>query len=361
MYESPTGGTRDTMVEVVHLIEPNDEHDPSKFASKHKPFRSVYYERGGSEPDKFLRESGYDEFPVQAPRWDLLGEDVYGYSPAMDALGDIKMLQLQQRRKLQAGDKMVNPPMIADASLRQQKTSTLPGGVTYIDGLSAQAHPGFRSAYDVNFNVDHARQDILETQARIKKTFFEDLMLMFSGRDQSIINPSEIAERSQEKVMVLGPVMERLNKELLNLIIDRTFAIMNRKGILPPAPPELQGQQLRVDYTSVMAQALKLSGSSNMDQVINLIGGLAKLKPEAIDKLNVDETIDAYANMHGVPPKMIYSEDQVKQLRAVRAKQQQMAQMAQMAKPMNDMSKAAKNMGETDTDGGMLAKMAGGQ
>ena len=296
-----------------------------------------------------------------APRWDLLGEDVYGYSPSMDALGDIKMLQLQQRRKLQALDKMVNPPMVADAELKQQKTSTLPGGITYLAGLGTQQHAGFRSAYDVNFNVDHARVDIQETQNRIKKTFFEDLMLMFSGRDASIINPSEIIERSQEKVMVLGPVMERLNKELLNLIIGRSFMIMLRKGLLPPAPPELQGQPLRVDYTSIMAQALKLAGSSNMDQVINLISGLANLKPEAVDKLNVDETIDAYANMHGVPPKMIYSDDQVKEIRAKRAKLQQAQQMQQGAKPLADMTKAMKNMGETDPDAGMLSKMMGGQ
>lgn len=86
MWES---GTYEKWIEVMHSVYPNIDRDTSKLDSKNKPFKSVYYEVGGDN-DKLLRESGFDEFPIMAPRWEVNGEDVYGSScPGMLALGPV--------------------------------------------------------------------------------------------------------------------------------------------------------------------------------------------------------------------------------------------------------------------------------
>ena len=84
-----------------------------------------------------LRVSGFHDWPVMTTRWDVQGNDPYGRCPGMDALGDIKQLQQETRRKAQAIDKMVNPPLLADVQLKNQPMSLLPGGTTYVSGLSA--------------------------------------------------------------------------------------------------------------------------------------------------------------------------------------------------------------------------------
>lgn len=145
MWES---GTYEKWIEVMHSVYPNIDRDTSKLDSKNKPFKSVYYEVGGDN-DKLLRESGFDEFPIMAPRWEVNGEDVYGSScPGMLALGPVKALQLLQKRKSQLIDKATNPPMVAPTSLKNQRASLLPGDITYIDQITGQ--DGFRPAYLVN-------------------------------------------------------------------------------------------------------------------------------------------------------------------------------------------------------------------
>ncbi len=106
-------GNTEAWVKIVHAVEPNDDRDMISPLAKDKAVRSVYYEatKGARDcEDKFLRESGFDEFPVLTPRWDVTAEDVYATDcPGITALGDTKALQLAERRKYQAIDMLVNP------------------------------------------------------------------------------------------------------------------------------------------------------------------------------------------------------------------------------------------------------------
>lgn len=343
-------GTYEQPVEIVHAIEPNRERDPSQLGAKDKPFRSVYWEAGASKDHAFLRESGFDDFPVMAPRWDVEGDDIYGYSPGMDALGLVKGLQFYEKRKAEAIDKMVRPPMLGDSSLRTQRTSILPGDVTYIDNLAAQQHAGFRPAYQFSPNTAELRADINEIKEEIRKIFFEDLMLMFATSDVSQVTAREVEERHQEKLLVLGPTIERFGEELYDPVIDRTFQIMMRRGLVPPPPKDLQGQGLKVEYISIMAQAQKLIGTASMERVSGYVGNLANLNPEAVDKLNIDAAIDEYASMHGVPPNVIRSADEVGLVRKQRAAAQRQQQMVAAAPALADAATAAKTLSETSVD-----------
>ncbi|HFJ2989371.1 TPA: portal protein [Klebsiella pneumoniae] len=337
-------GNYESWIEVIHAVYPNIDRDTAKLNSKNKPVKSVYYEVGG-DSDKVLRESGFDEFPIMAPRWEVNGEDVYGSScPGMIALGQVKALQLEQKRKSQLIDKATNPPMVGPASLRNQRVSLLPGDITYIDQVTGQ--DGFKPAYLVNPNTADLLADIQDTRQIINSAYFVDLFMMLQNINTRSMPVEAVIEMKEEKLLMLGPVLERLNDECLNPLIDRTFSIMARKNLLPQPPDVLQGMPLRIEYISVMAQAQKSIGLSSLSSTVGFIGQLAQAKPEALDKLNVDQAIDAFAEMSGVSPTVIVPQEQVEQVREQRAQQQQQQQMVAMGMAA---AQGAKTLSEAQT------------
>lgn len=337
-------GNYESWIEVIHAVYPNIDRDTAKLNSKNKPVKSVYYEVGG-DSDKVLRESGFDEFPIMAPRWEVNGEDVYGSScPGMIALGQVKALQLEQKRKSQLIDKATNPPMVGPSSLRNQRVSLLPGDITYIDQVTGQ--DGFKPAYLVNPNTADLLSDIQDTRQIINSAYFVDLFMMLQNINTRSMPVEAVIEMKEEKLLMLGPVLERLNDECLNPLIDRTFSIMARKNLLPPPPDVLQGMPLRIEYISVMAQAQKSIGLSSLSSTVGFIGQLAQAKPEALDKLNVDQAIDAFAEMSGVSPTVIVPQEQVEQVREQRAQQQQQQQMVAMGMAA---AQGAKTLSEAQT------------
>lgn len=349
-------GNYEVWIDVGHLIMPNEEFDPEKLSAKYKRFASVYWEAGNNEHGGFLSESGFDEFPIMAPRWNLTGEDVYGHSPGMDALGDVQQLQAMQRRMIQSVDKMVNPPMTAPTSMRNQKASLLPGDITYVDGQQGQA--AFKPAHEVRMPLQELSVLIQETQNRVKKCFYEDLFLMLANSDRRQITAREIEERHEEKLLMLGPVLERQNEDLLDPLIDRTFAIMLRKGLIPQAPQELQGMPLKVEYTSIMAQAQKMIATAGIERFVGFVGNLAAAKPDILDKIDLDQVVDEYGDMLGVPPKIVRPDDAVETIRQARAQaQEQQARMQQLQQA----AQGAKLLSEADMGGDTaLSRLAAG-
>ncbi|AYC20073.1 hypothetical protein DZA65_03198 [Dickeya dianthicola] len=337
-------GTYEQWIEVMHAVYPNIDRNTGSLLSKDKPFKSVYYECGGDN-DKLLRESGFDEFPIMAPRWEVNGEDVYGSScPGMLALGQVKALQLEQKRKSQLIDKATNPPMVGPSSLKSQRVSLLPGDITYIDQMTSQ--DGFKPAYLVQPNTAELLADIQDTRQIINSAFFVDLFMMLQSINTRSMPVEAVIEMKEEKLLMLGPVLERLNDECLNPLIDRAFGIMVRKNMLPPPPDVMQGMPLRIEYISVMAQAQKSIGLSSLSSTVGFIGQLAQVKPEALDKLDVDQAIDSFADMSGVSATVIIPQEQVEQIRQQRAQQQQQAQAMQMGMAA---AQSAKTLSEAQT------------
>jgi len=349
-------GQLDKWVEILHVIEPNSAREYNKKDNLNMPYHSCYVEKASKNERKLL-ESGFEEFPILAPRWHVTGVDIYGRSPGMDVLGDIKALQIEQKRKAQGIDKMVNPPLQAPSSLRGQSASVLPGGVTYVDTMQG-TQGGFRPTYEVNPRLAELQQDIQETQYRIQQGFYSDLFQMMTQSDRRQITAREIDERHEEKLLMLGPVLERLHTELLNPLIDRTFNIMARNELLPPAPEELAGVTLKVEYISVMAQAQKAIGTGAIERLAGFIGNMAGVKPDVLDKFDADQSVDEYAEMLGVPPKIVVPDDIVQQVREERAAQ--MEQQMQMEQ-LNQGAQAAKVMSDADTSGNnVLSDIIGG-
>lgn len=331
-------------VDVCHVIAPNADYDRKKLESKHKQFANCYYERGNNE-EIYLEESGFDEFPVLVPRWEVTGEDTWATNcPGMTTLGDIKQLQLGERRGMQAIEKMVNPPMSAPSALRSGKASILSGDITYLDVREGQQ--GFQPVYQIDPKINELEGKQQQVRLRIQRGFFEDLFLMLAQSDRREITAREIDERHEEKLLALGPVLEQLNQDLLDPLIDRTFAIMLRKGLIPDAPDALQGMPLKVEYISVMAQAQARIGVGGLEQFAGFVSQMATIDPSVLDKVNRDEMIDDYGRMTGVSPKIIVSDEDVAQVRQARAEQQKAKAQAELLASSAD---SAVKLSQADT------------
>ena len=318
--------------DVVHFIEPNPDEDGSRLEARFKPFRSVYYQPEMNEKEKFLGFSGFDEFPAYCPRWDVTNEDIYGTDcPGMTSLGDVKGLQIEEKRKAQAIDKMVNPPLRGPAALRNVPISSLPGGATLYDTPSQNNQ--LAPIYQVNPQLNELMLDIQQVERRIDKAYFVDLFNAISNMEGvQPRNQEELAQRNQERLLQLGPVLERVHGEFLAKMIDRVFNQMVRADIVPPAPPELEGQELDIRFISSLAMAQKAVAVGGIERMSAFVGGMAELNPSAVDKLDVDQTIDEFANAIGVPPKIIVSDDKLEEVRAAKAQQQQIQMAMEAAK-----------------------------
>jgi len=334
----------DAWVRVHHAIEPRADFDKTKRDGKNMPFASIYYEPGSDRGnDQFLSESGFKRFPALCPRWVVTSNDVYGRSPGMDCLGDVKQLQLEQLRKAQAIDYMVNPPLQVPTQYKDQAHKRLPGGVMFVDATSPGG--GVRSAYDVNINLQHLSMDIEDTRRRIQQAYYADLFLMLANDMRSGTTATEIAERHEEKLLMLGPVLERLHNELLSPLIDITYDRCSEAGILPVPPKELEGVELNIEFVSTLAQAQRAVASAGMDRVIGTVGQMAALWPEVRHKIDAMQVVDDYAEMYGVNPKAIVADDTVKEKLAAEA---QAAQAQQMAAAAPAMAGAAKDVSSID-------------
>lgn len=330
---------------IWHVVEPNDDRVELS-AAQGRPWRSIYMER--ENPDsKILRASGFDEFPIVAPRWEVSGADVYGNGPGMNILGDTKMLQKMETKGLIALDKQVEPPVVAPGSMKDVEIHTVPGGVSYEgDVIGSQ---GMRSLYQVNANLQHLEAKMQNVQAAIKTGMYNDLFLMLAQMPTHQMTATEVAERHEEKLIMLGPVLERLHFELLDPIVDRVFAIMSRNDLIPPPPEEIQGADLKVEYVSLLAQAQKMVGLSGVEKLAAFAGNLAGAKPSVLDKVDFDEAVDIYADGLGVPPSLIVSDEDVKQVREARNQvEQQDKQSVQLAAAAD----GAKTLSEVDVGGG---------
>jgi hypothetical protein len=365
-FDQRDGSGRTREVIIAHAIEPNTDGKrfgiPPRFA-----YREVYWVWGGSTSPQgkgytspcFLRKRGYFEQCAIVCRWDLVSNDPYGRSPAMDALGDQKQLQQESRRKGQAIDKMVNPPLVADAQLKNHPASLLPGGITYLAGY-AQTGKGMASVYDTKFPIGDIKEDMDEVRDRLKKTFFNDLFQPLSQYEtRSNITITEVDQRKAESLIMLGPVFERVDDEGLGPIVDRVFNIMARAGIFPPPPPEIAGLAMDIEFVSMLNSAQQAAEAASIERSLSLAGNLAGVTPAVLDTIDFDFAMTKYSNLLQIDPRMIRAPEALAQLREERAQQQQMAQQAEMAEKM---AAGAKNLAAADVSqpNALTALMGGG-
>lgn len=348
----------DEWVDVLHVIEPREQYDGSKADGRNKPWASCWMETNcGTEDVGFLDESGYEENPILAPRWDVLGEDVYGTGPGHEVLGDVKALQLYEERKAQAVERMVDPPLVAIGALEGTPLQLKPGHITYADGNSRG--PAVAPLLQVMpAAVTVTIESIRETVQRIQQGFGADMWLMMSDAGDPQRTAREVAERHEEKLLQLGPVMERLEGELLTPMVTRAIQAQLRRKMLPPPPEAIQGQQIRLQYMSVMARAQRMVRGTAVQQFTGFVQSIFAFQPNVADKVNTDEMVVEMVDALGLPPKVLVSDDEVQ---AVRQQRAQMVAQQHQAEVAAQQAAQAKTLSQADTEGdNALTRLLGG-
>ena len=344
----------DNEVAIMHAIEPNEAYDPGRWDWVGKRWRSCYW-RDGGEQGEYLSRGGFNRFPVLAPRWDPVGNDAYSEGPGSDALPDVKSLQIFTKRLHNAIDKHVNPPMGAHISLRGSAMSVLPGATNFFTTQDKGA--GMWPLYQPNpTSIAEVRAQIQDSRQTIDRAFHADTFLMISQMEGiQPRNELEIMSRREEKMQMLGPVLENLHDELLQPLVQQTFDIMMENRLFLPPPEEVQGFPLEVELISILAQAQKAADLGSVERVWSFAGRISAVQPSVLDKLDADETIDVYADKLGAPSAIVVSDDRVKAIRDARAKQQAAQKAIDLAGQVAD---GAKTLSETDVGGGRNALQA---
>jgi len=322
-------------VEILHAVYPRTDFNPNKKDKKNMPFESVYIEfKNGNE----LSVSGFREFPFVVPRYLKASNEIYGRSPAMTALPDVKMLNEMCKTTIKAAQKQVDPPLLVPDDGFLLPVRTVPGGLNfYRSGTRDRIEPlNIGANNPLGLNMEQQRRD------SIRAVFYVNQLMMQDGPQMTA---TEVIQRNEEKMRLLGPVLGRLQSELLKPLIDRVFAILLRNNMLPAAPEFLSGRDIEIEYVSPLAKAQKSTELQSIMRAVEILGSLANVAP-VFDYINFDNLVKHLADIVGVPQKILKTQSQVNAERQQAAQQQeqmqQMQQLQQVAKAGGDIAPLAK-------------------
>lgn len=333
-------------VAVTHLIEPNV--DGNRRVGAEFRYRETYWETS-AVIGTVLRERGYYDFPGIAPRWELAGNDAYGTSPAMDALGDVIQLQHETKKKAQALDKLVSPPILADIQLEHKPLALLPNGVTYVARLGDTT--GAKPIYTVNPPLQDMTQDIIAVQSRIQRTFHNDLFNRVLSL-QTVRSAREIDAIDSERLVLLGPVLQRFENEALDPAIERVFGIMMRGDMFLPPPADLENAEIKIQYVSLFAAAQNAVTTAPTERLLQVVGNLAPLFPEARLVANIPVMLPNYARDIGVRAADLHT---TKEIEAMIAKQNEKSDAQEGIDQAGQLAQGAQTLSQTEVGGGQNA------
>ena len=364
--------------ELRNLIEPSGDYLQSEGKTGKFRYLSLWWLVGYKEPE-FLRVGGYNEIPVMVPRWRIINDDLYGREQPGDTGYDdaitLQELELDERSAIKKG---IRPPVLMPSTLTEYDLRDSPGGITFYTPLS-DGVPAITPLYKVQFDHKSVAEKRLELTQHLEEIFYVNMFKMWTVDVRSNITATEIQAREAEKMFMLGPLIERQMSEMLDPMINRIFAIMNRAGKFPTPPEELQDREVKIEYMSILANTQKQAAYSGIELIVNMTNTLAQLQagvgrsPDVLDKIDCDEIIDQMADMYVIPAGIVLGDDVVAQRRAERQEaeaqaqqqQQMMAEAQATAQAAPQIANAAKTMAETPMPNGgsgldVLAGIAGG-
>src|SRR5210317_272293 len=326
-------------VEILHAVYPRADFDPKKQDKSNMPFESVYLEAGTGDE---LSVSGFREFPFVVPRYLKASHEIYGRSPAMTALPDVKMLNEMSKTTIKSAQKQVDPPLLVPDDGFILPVRTVPGGLNfYRSGTRDRIEPlNIGANTPLGLNMEEQRRN------SIRNAFYVNQLMMQNGPQMTA---TEVIQRNEEKMRLLGPVLGRLQSELLKPLIDRAFALILRKNLFRPAPEFLAGTDIEIEYVSPLAKAQKSTELSSIMRAIEILGSLSNVAP-VFDHINMDKLVRHLADIVGVPQKILKPQSELNAERQQAAQQQeqmqQMQQVQQLAEAGGKVAPLAKALPE---------------
>lgn len=313
--------------EIVHAVYPN-EGQSSVF---NKPIISIYYHK---ETKTLLGQGGFDEFPFCVPRFNKDSTANYGRSPGMSCLSDVKMVNRMSEVSIRSAQKQLDPPLMVPDDGFLLPVRTTPGALNfYRTGTRDRLEPLQAGAQNpIGLNMEEQRRNA------IRSAFYVDQLQL---NESPSMTATEVLQRNEEKMRLLGPVMGRLQSELLQPLIQRCFKLMLRNGELPVPPESLQGQDIDIEYVSPLAKAQKMTDLQSMMRGLEIMLQLAEVAP-VMDYLDENGLVKYLIDVAGIPARVIRSDDEVADIRKQQAEQAQlMADQQQQAQSAETMQKSA--------------------
>ena len=318
-------------IEIVHVVMPRDERDIEKLTVENKPFASIYID---PEEKIIIKESGFDEFPYMCPRYLKASfERGYGRSPAMQALPDVKMLNKMSEVTIRSAEKQVDPPLMLPDDGFMLPIRTVPGGLNfYRSGTRDRLEPLQTGANNpLGLQMEDQRRQA------IRSAFYVDQLVMGAGPQMTA---TEVVARTEEKMRLLGPVLGRLQAELLQPLIERCYQILIRQEQFAPPPDVIAGQDIDIEYVSPLAKAQRQTEVQSTLQMLQIVQPIAQIDPKIIDHLDADGLVKHLLKSLSIPASVIRSDDEVQ---AVRNEKEMQKAQAQQAEQQLVQSEVAKN------------------
>ena len=305
--------------DLIHVVFPRGETKGK--VAKNKPVASVYYHL---DSRSLISEGGFDDFPFMVPRFVKDSVSTYGRSPAMNALPDVKMVNKMSETTIRAAQKQIDPPLMVPDDGFVLPVRTTPGALNfYRTGTRDRLEPLQIGANNpLGLNMEEQRRNA------IRQAFYVDQLLMSQG---PAMTATEVLQRNEEKMRLLGPVLGRLQSELLQPLISRSFALLLRNGLLPAAPEQLQGQDIDIEYVSPLAKAQRLTDLQSMLRGFEVMMQVAEIAP-VMDYLDSDKLVQYLVEVTGIPARVIRSDEEVARMR--RQQQQEAQKQAEMEQQM---------------------------
>lgn len=305
----------DAEVELLHALFPREERNAARRDSRNMPFASVYVDIAGRH---ILSEGGFQEFPYVVPRWSKASGEVFGRSPAMKALADIKMLNEMCRTTIKAAQKVVDPPLLIADDGVMLPVRTTPASLNYARFLADGTDPirPLRTSADVGLGLE------MEEGRRnsIRSAFFVD-QLQLAGSPQ--MTATEVLQRTEEKLRLLGPMLGRLQSELLMPLIERVYGILVRSEALPEPPGQLAGAEAEIVFVSPIARAQRSTEAQGLLRLMEIASPLAQFQPDILDNINGDGALKHLWGLFSIPQGLLRDERHVAAIRGARDQQAQ--------------------------------------
>ena len=330
-------------IELLHVVMPREERNRRKKNAVNKPFASIYL-----DPDEkmVIGESGYDEFPYCVPRFLKASFEIgYGRSPAMTALPDTKMVNKMSEVVIRAAQLQIHPPLMVPDDGYILPVRTTPGGLNfYRSGTRDRIEP-----LNIGANNPVGEMQLDQRRQAIRSAFYVDQLILGTGPQMTA---TEVVQRTEEKMRLLGPVLGRLQAELLQPLIGRCFAILSRQKKFAPAPPMLQDGNIDIEYVSPLAKAQRSGDIQGILQMIEFLMPLMQLDQGVADYLDMDGLAKHIIKVTGTPATVVRGEGEVSGIRENRAaamqQQQEMMMAQQMASAAGDAAPALRAVDETE-------------
>lgn len=335
--------TPEKTFDCIHAVMPNDEPIYGRVDFEGMPFSSIYV---ACDEQVVVDQGGYNTFPYAVSRYVTATNEIYGRSPAMTALPDIKMLQEMEKTSIRMAHKAIDPPLLLRDDSIMQRFSTKPNALNY-GGVNAQgqqmAQP-LQTGSNYNIAMDEKDQKRKQINDVFLVTLFQILV------EQPQMTATEVLERAQEKGALLSPTMGRQQSEALGPMIVRELDILNRAGVLPQPPDVLieRGGDFKIEYESPLSRAQRSEDLLGIQRTLALVQPYAERDPTIMDRFNFDEIIDVAADVNGMPQKTLRTDEETQALRQGRAQQQEAAAAAEAAPKA---TKALKDVAEIQNMG----------